>query len=345
MLLRELALFLTAIVLSAAATWQIRRRAVRWGLLDVPNARSSHTRPTPRGGGLAIVVTVLAAAIAAVLLRQLPAVDIAALVACGGAVAAVGYCDDLKGLSAPARFVVHLLAAAVAAGVLVGVDAAPAVLSAPLPRWLALAVVVVAVLWSINLFNFMDGIDGIAASQAAFVSIASAMLMTALKDPATPWLILPVATAGACLGFLAWNWPPARIFMGDVGSGFLGFWLAASALALDRVDMLSIWTSTILGSVFIADATVTLVRRIVRRERWHEAHRSHAYQTLARRWNSHRRVTMLLWTLNVVIALPLAAISVMEPGIARQIALATLAGFGLLALLAGAGDSEKVTAA
>jgi len=344
MLLRELALFLTAIVLSAAATWQIRRRAVRWGLLDVPNARSSHTRPTPRGGGLAIVVIVLATAIAAVLLRQLPAVDSAALVACGGAVAAVGYYDDLKGLSAPVRFVVHLLAAAVAAGVLVGVDTAPAVLSAPLPRWLALAVVVVAVMWSINLFNFMDGIDGIAASQAAFVSIASAMLMTVLKDPATPWLILPVATAGACLGFLAWNWPPARIFMGDVGSGFLGFWLAASALALDRVGMLSIWTSIILGSVFVADATVTLVRRIVRRERWHEAHRSHAYQALARRWNSHRRVTMLLWSLNVAIALPLAAISVMEPGFARQIALATLAGFGLLALLAGAGDGEKVTA-
>ena len=344
MLLRELALFLTAIVLSAAATWQIRRRAVRWGLLDVPNARSSHTRPTPRGGGLAIVVIVLATGIAAVLLRQLPAVDSAALVACGGAVAAVGYYDDLKGLSAPVRFVVHLLAAAVAAGVLVGVDTAPAVLSAPLPRWLALAVVVVAVMWSINLFNFMDGIDGIAASQAAFVSIASAMLMTVLKDPATPWLILPVATAGACVGFLAWNWPPARIFMGDVGSGFLGFWLAASALALDRVDMLSIWTSIILGSVFVADATVTLVRRIVRRERWHEAHRSHAYQALARRWNSHRRVTMLLWSLNVAIALPLAAISVMEPGIARQIALATLAGFGLLALLAGAGDGEKVTA-
>ena len=120
--------------------------------------------------------------------------------------------------------------------------------------------------------------------------------------------------------------------------------VSASALALDRVGMLSIWTSIILGSVFVADATVTLVRRIVRRERWHEAHRSHAYHALARRWNSHRRVTMLLWSLNVAIALPLAAISVMEPGIARQIALATLAGFGLLALLAGAGDGEKVTA-
>ena len=317
MLLRELALFLTAIVLSAAATWQIRRRAVHWGLLDVPNARSSHTRPTPRGGGLAIVVTVLAAAIAAVLLRQLPAVDIAALVACGAAVAAVGYCDDLKGLSAPARFVVHLLAAVVAAGVLVGVDAAPAVLSAPLPRWLALAVVIVAVLWSINLFNFMDGIDGIATSESAFIAGASAFLAL-LAGAHSVWTSLAILTIGSSLGFLVWNWPPAKIFMGDVGSGFLGFWLGSLALGLHFSGTLSIWTSVTLASVFIADATATLLRRMLRGSRWHEAHRSHAYQHLARRWNSHLRVTMLLWTLNVVIALPLAAISVMEPGIAER---------------------------
>ena len=133
--------------------------------------------------------------------------------------------------------------------------------------------------------------------------------------------------------------------MGDVGSGFLGFWLAAMALTLDRADVLSIWTSVILGSVFIADATVTLLRRIVRRERWHQAHRSHAYQNLARRWRSHRSVTLLLWIINFVIVFPLAALSVFEPSFAREIAGATLAPFGLLALLAGAGDSEKVTAA
>jgi glycosyltransferase WbpL len=120
MMLRELALFLATIALSATATWQISRRAVGWGLLDVPNVRSSHTRPTPRGGGLAIVFTVLAAAIVAALLGQLPAIDLAALIGCGGAVAAIGYCDDLKALSAPVRFVVHLLAAAVATCVLVG---------------------------------------------------------------------------------------------------------------------------------------------------------------------------------------------------------------------------------
>ena len=214
-----------------------------------------------------------------------------------------------------------------------------------LPRWVAMFALAVGVLWSINLFNFMDGIDGIAGSQAAFVSAATALLIAALRDASSPWLLLPVVTAGACFGFLAWNWPPARIFMGDVGSGFFGLLpssRSAPARAHGYLELLDV-NDTGLG--VIADATVTLVRRIVRRERWHEAHRSHAYQTLAKRWNSHRRVTILLWALNVAIALPLAAISEMEPGIAPRIALATLAGFGLLALLAGAGDGEKVTAA
>jgi len=339
MLTRELALFLTAAALSAAATWFIWRHAVNWGLLDIPNARSSHSHPTPRGGGLAIVVTVLAATTIAALLRELPLLDAAALVGCGGVVAAIGYYDDMKGLSALPRFLVHLTAAVISVGVLIGLDSVLAVLSAPLPRWFAFSVLVVGVLWSINLFNFMDGIDGIAASQAAFVSTAGAVLIAVLKDPITPWLILPVVTAGACFGFLVWNWPPARIFMGDVGSGFLGFWLAAVALALDRAGVLSIWTSTTLGSIFIADATVTLLRRIARRERWHQAHRSHAYQNLARRWSSHRRVTVLLWILNVAIVFPLAAMSVSAPGFAPQTAVATLCAFGLIALFAGAGAS------
>ncbi len=339
MLLREFVLFLTAMVASAAVTWLTRRHAVARGLLDIPNVRSSHTRPTPRGGGLGIVLTVLITAMIAALLRQLPAIGIAALVIGGGMVAAVGYFDDLKGLAVFPRFAVHLIAAVVTVALLIGVGSEVPVFS-QLPRSVAVFALAAGVLWSINLFNFMDGIDGIAGSQAAFVSAATAVLIGALRDPFSPWLLLPVATAGACFGFLAWNWPPAKIFMGDVGSGFLGFWLAAVALALEDAGILSIWTSTILGSAFIADATVTLVRRIVRQERWHEPHRSHAYQTLARRWNSHCRVTVLLWTLNVLIALPLATLSAMVPSIAPQIALATLGGFGLLALLGGAGARE-----
>lgn len=340
MLLRELALFLTAIAASATLTWLIWRRARARGLLDIPNARSSHTRPTPRGGGLAIVVTILAAALLAVPLWELPVIVVATIATGGGLVAAIGYYDDLTGLSALRRFIVQLVVAIATISLLTGLGPDVPVFSG-LPHAIAWSVLVIGILWTINLFNFMDGIDGIAGSQAAFVSTASALLIAVLKDPISPWLILPIVTAGACAGFLAWNWPPARIFMGDVGSGFLGYWLAAMALVLASTGTLSLWTSTILGSVFIADATVTLLRRVLQRERWYEAHRSHAYQCLARRWESHRKVTVLLWILNLVIVLPLAASSALAPQFAPQLAAATLGGFGILALLAGAGATQK----
>lgn len=335
----DLAWLAAALAVAAALTGVIRKRALARGHLDVPNARSSHSVPTPRGGGLAIVVTVLAAVGLAAVLGHIEAPYAAVLIACGTLVAAVGYLDDRRGLSALPRLVVHL-AASLAVVVL------PGLANPGLPVFLALPPVIVAVIlalgvtWCLNLFNFMDGIDGLAGSQAAFVSGASALLIATLRDPVSPLVVLPLATAGACLGFLAWNWPPARIFMGDVGSGFLGFWLAAVALALHQAGALSIWASAILGSAFIADATVTLLRRAIRRERWHEAHRSHAYQQLARRYGKHRAVTVLLWALNAGVALPLAAAAVIAPRAAPLITGATLAGFGLLALLAGAGRHE-----
>lgn len=335
----ELVLLAAATLVCAALTWLVRRHALVRGMLDIPNARSSHTQPTPRGGGVAIAVVVLATAVLSVLLGYLPATGIAALVIGGGLVAVVGYYDDLKELSARARITVHLLAAVLLVGGLIDFGAGTRPFPV-LPGAMAFFLFVVGTVWSINLFNFMDGIDGIAGSQAAFVALASAVLIAISHDAASHWMILPVATAGACLGFLAWNWPPAKIFMGDAGSGFLGFWLAGMALAFECMGALSIWTSTILGSVFIADATVTLLRRVARGERWYEAHRSHAYQSLARRWNSHRRVTGLLWGLNIVIVLPLAAISTFAPGAGSQIAAATLCAFGLLALLAGAGSGD-----
>ncbi len=333
----DLAWLVAAAAVAALLTGVIRRRALRRGLLDVPNARSSHSVATPRGGGLAIVVAVLAAtgiAAAAGYVYLRPA---AVLVACGALVAVVGWLDDVRGLPAAPRLVAHF-GASILFVALLGQDG-PGVFNA-LPPALAILLLVLGLVWSLNLFNFMDGIDGIAASQAAFVAAASAGLMAAQPGPAPPLIVLPLATAGACVGFLAWNWPPARIFMGDVGSGFLGFWLAALALALHQAGALGIWSSVILGSAFIADATVTLLRRLARRERPHEAHRSHAYQHLARRLGAHRPVTLLLWALNVGIALPLAGASLVAPRAAPAIAAASLSVFGLLAGLAGSGRSE-----
>lgn len=329
---------LASTLLSAALTLAIRKHALRVGMMDVPNSRSSHVAPTPRGGGLAIVLVCLGAswALAAaglVDMKTMLAVTLPAML-----VAAVGYIDDRLSLSASSRFIAHLVGALVS--VVMVWASAPASAEHTASLWLVSGVLVLGVCWSTNLFNFMDGIDGIAASQSIFMAVSAALLARPGAGEGIALMLL--ATAGASLGFLVWNWPPAKIFMGDVGSGFLGFWLAVNALALHAVGALSVWTSLILGSVFIADATVTLFRRMLRGAKWYEAHRSHAYQRLARRWNSHRKVTALVWAINLVIVLPCAFASLLWPSAAAWIAgLLTLA-LVLGCVAAGAGSDGSV---
>jgi Fuc2NAc and GlcNAc transferase len=260
---------------------------------------------------------------------------IAGLILGGSAVAIVGHIDDKRPLSVTPRFLVHLFASLIAIVLLVD-RAGLAKIFPGLPVLLGFALLVLGVLWSINLFNFMDGIDGIAASQALFVSGASAGLI-AVTDGLNGWSLVAGLTAGACAGFLAWNWPPARIFLGDVGSGFLGFWLAAFAIALHVSGLLSIWCSLILGMLFIADATVTLVRRIATGQKWYEAHCSHAYQHLARRFGNHRAVTLSIWLIDLVILLPVAFLAHSASAAAPWVAGSLFMASGVLCLALGAG--------
>jgi Fuc2NAc and GlcNAc transferase len=334
------ALVVACLTLAVGLTGSVRRHALRAGVMDIPNARSSHSQPTPRGGGIAIVVTVCVAALGLWLVGgSLPAPLVAALVGAGGLVAAVGYLDDRSGLSATVRFGTHL-AAAVLALLLLGPAAVAASVLPGLPDSVSWVVAVLTLVWALNLFNFMDGIDGIAASEAAFVSGAAAFLIDSSLASGGVVTVL-AALSAACLGFLVWNWAPARIFMGDVGSGFLGFAIALLAIAAVVEGSLSLWTWLILTSLFVADATVTLLRRVLRGERWYAAHRSHAYQHLTRRWRSHRRVTLLFALVNVLVILPLAVWSVSEPRSAPVIAAVTLLVVSGLALLAGAGRTER----
>src|SRR5690606_2515815 len=133
-----------------------------------------------------------------------------------------------------------------------------------LPQLVTGAIVVLALIWSVNLYNFMDGIDGLAASQAIFISGAGWILG---QESSSIWQTLAVATAGSSTGFLLWNWPPARIFLGDTGSGFLGFWLASLGLGMHVSGTLPIWSFALLGAVFIADSATTLIRRMLRGDR------------------------------------------------------------------------------
>ncbi len=233
----------------------VRRFAFGWRLLDIPNRRSAHVAPIPRGGGLAIVIVFLIGAAFATLRGDMTASDLIAIGAAGGLVAVVGLLDDRFQLPAGWRLLAHFLAAGWLMTWLPVVSAGGLV-----PRGVTIVVAAVAVVWLLNLYNFMDGIDGIAGVETVTVCLGIVVLSGGV---ASVWLG-PALLAAATAGFLVWNLPPARIFMGDVGSGFLGLILGAFALQAASVSSRLTWSWIILLAVFITDATLTLLARALR---------------------------------------------------------------------------------
>jgi Fuc2NAc and GlcNAc transferase len=337
------AIALAAGLATALLIGVVRRIALARGVLDVPNERSSHHLPTPHGGGAAIVLSVSVASIA---LWMGHAIDGDLLVALLGGltVAALGFVDDRHHLKAGPRFAIHLIAALWALAWLGGlppVRLGEQVLSSGAAGYVIGAI---GMVWVLNLFNFMDGIDGLAASEGVFVAWGGALVAT--LGPSADGVWQPALVVGAaCMGFLLWNWPPARIFMGDVGSGYLGYVVAVLTVAATRTDPVALCAWLILGGVFWCDATVTLTRRVLRGESAHMAHRSHAYQQLARRWGQHRRVTLVVLGVNILWLLPWAAYAELHPTRALACTLTALLPLIVLALLAGAGGRERERAA
>lgn len=278
------------------ATWvgtgQVLRVLERRAILDHPNERSSHDVPTPRGGGLVLVPVVLAAWIAIAAstdtLDRLWPVIVAAV-----ALAAVSWRDDLRGLGPAPRLLAQI--AAVAAGVF-ALPGAGLTFQGALPAPLDILATAVVWLWFINLFNFMDGIDGISGSEAACIcgGLSLLALVGGLGDDIG---LYAVTVTAAALGFLRWNWQPARVFLGDVGSVPLGFvigWLLLSVAANGH------WVPALLLPLYyIADATLTLARRLARGERVWRAHREHFYQRAVRRGLSHAAVVRAIVLANV----------------------------------------------
>jgi Fuc2NAc and GlcNAc transferase len=301
-------LVLTSFLIGWLATVWVRRHASRLRLVSIPNHRSSHVAPTPHGGGVGIV---LAGSATGFWLAWQHGAGMGSLIAILGiVVATTGLIDDIRHLPARVRFVVQALVCA-AAMAYVGLFALPdndQTLNQTLSALIFVGIVWLAGVWWINLFNFMDGIDAIAGIEAVFMLLAGAGLMTAMHPDASGstlvlWMLL---IAAATAGFLTLNWPPAGIFMGDVGSTYLAFMIFVFALVSAKQGWLTYTTWLILGAVFICDSTYTLLRRIVAGERWFEAHRSHAYQRLARRFASHRRVALIAIGFNLFWLLPLA---------------------------------------
>jgi Fuc2NAc and GlcNAc transferase len=330
---------IAAFVLSMVLTGVVLRFAVSRGLLDVPNARSSHSTVTPRGGGLAIVSATTVATIVLAYLGRLPEGLSLAVIGGGSVVAAIGFMDDRRPVPARTRLAVHVVAA-VWAVICIG---APTRLQfgqhTAYLGWGGPMLAVLGITWTLNLFNFMDGIDGIAASEAVFVASAGAILALFCGGSAGVTAVALVLGA-ACVGFLLWNWPPAKIFMGDVGSGYLGYVIGVMGLASVRERPNSLWPWLILGGVFFVDSTLTLIRRSVRGDRVYEAHRSHAYQWLARRWKSHKPVTITATVINLVWLLPCAWFAARNPSLAVWATLVALIPLTIVMLVVGAGRRE-----
>ncbi|MFZ1906903.1 MAG: glycosyltransferase family 4 protein [Steroidobacteraceae bacterium] len=326
--------------MSALITGLVRRYALAHDVVDVPNERSSHRAPTPRGGGVAIVL-VSTAALGVLALRGLVRPELLWAVGVGGlAVALVGLADDHRSLPAATRLTVHFAAALWALAWLGGLPALRIGAHLVSFGWVGYLLGALGIVWTVNLFNFMDGIDGIAASEAIFVAVAGALLSAPLAGNVAI-LAGALAFAAACGGFLLWNWPPARIFLGDVGSGYLGYVIVVLAVAATHDNPAALWVWLILGGAFFADATVTLVRRTLRHERVHEAHRSHAYQWLARRWRNHASVTLAVLSLNLAWLLPCAAWAARFPRYAGGCVIVALAPVAALVAVLGSGRKEK----
>ena len=301
-----------AFVLSAIIIGLIRGYAIR-RLLDHPNERSSHTTPVPRGGGLAIAIVFhLGVAVLWWLAVLSTPVSLAFL---GGGIllAVVGWIDDHRHVPARWRAVVHVIAASWAVYCLGGVSQLNlGGFFLPLPG-IGSILAVIGIVWLINLYNFMDGIDGLAGGQGVCTALmGGAMLWLAGNAglAVTAWLL-----AATCAGFLVWNWPPARIFMGDVGSGLIGFIFGVLALASEQSGAVPLLIWGLLLALFVGDSTLTLFKRMIKREKWYTAHRSHAYQRLTQSGWPHRDVTLMFIGVNLLSLWPLALWAWLNPAL------------------------------
>lgn len=323
------ALVVSLYVTRSAIAWALGRR-----LIDVPNERSSHTVPTPRGGGLGIVAGAIAG-LAPLAMAGMLQLQFAGALACGCVIAVLGYLDDRHSLSVRIRLVIQALAATVALALLWPLP--PLELpGVTVPPPLAAVLYFLGLVWLTNLYNFMDGIDGIAGAQAVAVCLVWAFLA-----PASEIGGVALVLAAANLGFIRYNWPPARIFMGDTGSAFVGFELGVCAIALaaETTTSVLLWLIPLAG--FIADATATLLVRIARGRRPGEAHRSHLYQRLSRRLGRHSAVTILYFVLVLAVLGPLTLLAVGEaPANAAVTLLIVVLALSLSAIGLGAGRDD-----
>jgi Fuc2NAc and GlcNAc transferase len=249
-------------------------------------------------------------------------------------IAGIGIVDDIKQLDVRWRIPAQFLASAFVVYCLGDVPAIDFGLFVFSESILLNVLAIFALVWLLNLYNFMDGIDGIAATELIVVNVVSLIIVINSDSVLT---LLSASFAAAAGGFLLWNWAPAKIFMGDVGSSFIGFTLGVMALLSLHHGSMVVWTWLLLLGVFIVDATLTLLVRYRSKQRWHEGHASHAYQNAARHYKSHAKVTIAIVLINLFWLGPLAWLSMQYPKMGLAITVIGLIPLLLLAKRFGAG--------
>ena len=289
-----LVIIVISLLVSGLTSYGLAHYRGRWSVLDLPNPRSLHAAPVPRTGGLAVLLGILSAGAATFLYTgsMTLGLSLGMILAALILVAGVSLLDDVRGIGIITRLSSHLVAA------LLVVSAGLYINTLTIASWsfqphtlFGIILAILFILWFINLYNFMDGMDGLAAGMGVFGFGTFALLGALAGDPG--FSQFNAAIAAACLGFLLLNFPPARIFMGDVGAASLGFLAAVLTLWANHRNIFPLWVGVAVFSPFIVDATWTLVRRIMRGRKPWEAHREHVYQRLILMGWSHRKT--LFW--------------------------------------------------
>ena len=286
-------LFLVLFLFSWMFTYVVKQIAIKKALVDIPNERSSHAVPTPHGGGVAIVITWFTGMGYLFSIDQIEANLFYSLMV-GAVIAVVSYLDDLYELKPRTRFLTQFFTALAGLWFLDGLNMLDFGLFMIDNQIITNTIAVVAIIWFINLYNFLDGIDGYAGSEAIFLAIAGYLLFSDVQ-----FLVL----IASVLGFLVWNWHKAKIFMGDVGSTLLGYNVAIFTIYYANQEPLNLWVWIILFGLFWFDATLTLYRRYKNKEKLSEAHKKHAYQRLTQSGWNHSKVVVYSMAINAILFL------------------------------------------
>lgn len=281
---------LIVFILSYVFTWIIRYLAQKKAILDIPNERSSHSIPTPRGGGIAISLVWFLWLAYQYMIHGIPSSLFFALMS-GIAISIIGSIDDIFSLKPSVRLFVQIAASVAAIYFLGGFDHISLGFISFSNSFILNIAAVFFIVWFTNIFNFLDGIDGYISAETLFIGFAIYILFGSL-----PALILAAITGG----FLIWNWQPAKIFMGDSGSTLIGFSMAILALNCEIYNATSLIVFMILTSVFWFDASITLLRRIRNKEKLSQAHKKHAYQRIVQAGFSHQLTVLWAFFINIL---------------------------------------------